>query len=181
LHHRGPPSGGSGAHGRTTFGPPPFDPLLRGSTHVDMADRPHSTFADPRFTERRESIRLIRPFLYNLRRPALPVCGDGAAAAGIPTRPRVRKDARSLFVCDAQTDTSWSKPQDTMRSKFRRVTGLCGSRELSHFAAFFIDQGTKVSIAKSCIFPTFFTEGRYGMVDDGELVGRVPDSACACH
>jgi len=36
-----------------------------------------------------------------------------------------------------------------VRSKIRRVTGLCGSRELSHLAALFIDRGTEVSIAKS--------------------------------
>lgn len=42
-------------------------------------------------------------------------------------------------------------PRRMVRSKIRRVTGLCGSRELSHLAALFIDRGTEVSIAKSCV------------------------------
>jgi len=37
-----------------------------------------------------------------------------------------------------------------LRSKSRRFTSFCNSRDVSHFAAFVIDGGTKVSIVKSC-------------------------------
>ena len=43
-----------------------------------------------------------------------------------------------------------------VRSKVWWFTGFCNSHYVSHFAAFFIDVGTKTSVAESCIGISFF-------------------------
>ena len=71
----------------------------------------------------------------------------GATKIPIPTFREV--PGRSKLVGDARTDAfRGMAPGRTTRSKVRRVAGPCGSRELSHLAAFFVDRGTKVSVAE---------------------------------
>ncbi len=43
-----------------------------------------------------------------------------------------------------------------MRSKIRWFTEFCNSHYVSHFAAFFIDTGAKISVVESCLW---FVEG----------------------
>jgi hypothetical protein len=45
-----------------------------------------------------------------------------------------------------------------VRSKVWWFTGFCNSHYVSHFAAFFIDVGTKTSVAESCIGISFFSK-----------------------
>jgi hypothetical protein len=39
-----------------------------------------------------------------------------------------------------------------MRSKIRWFTEFCNSHYVSHFAAFFIDTGAKISVVESCLW-----------------------------
>ena len=47
-----------------------------------------------------------------------------------------------------------------MRSKIRWLTEFCNSHYVSHFAAFFIDTGAKISVVESCLW--FVTGGGAG-------------------
>ncbi len=53
----------------------------------------------------------------------------------------------------------WHRHERNMRSKIWWFTEPCNSHYVSHFAAFFIVTGTKISIVKSCFsFTSFFVE-----------------------
>ena len=53
------------------------------------------------------------------------------------------------YVIDAQTNTLSANRKYNLRSKIQWFTELCNSHDVSHFAAFFIDRRTKVSVVKS--------------------------------
>ena len=65
---------------------------------------------------------------------------------------------RSLFGTDTQRGvlTGLSRERN-LRSKIWWFTEFCNSHYVSHFAAFFIVTGTKISVAKSCFSFVFLT------------------------
>ena len=83
-------------------------------------------------------------------------------ALNIPTRMYFKKNEmhthRSLFRTDTQRGVLLGLSQErNLRSKIWWFTEFCNSHYVSHFAAFFIVTGTKISIAKSCLlFRMFF-------------------------
>jgi len=52
--------------------------------------------------------------------------------------------------------TLGATPECNLRSKIRWFTEFCNSHYVSHFAAFFIDRRTEISVAKSCIVVIFW-------------------------
>lgn len=68
-------------------------------------------------------------------------------------RPFPKKSIHTI-VCLRHSNRYVVKANLTTHYAFKRsmIHRLCGSHELSHFAAFFIDRGTEVSLAKSCLF-----------------------------
>jgi len=66
--------------------------------------------------------------------------------------PSISSTQLSLCWNDTERSVLWGlSPECNLRSKIRWFTEFCNSHYVSHFAAFFIDRKTEISVAKSCI------------------------------
>jgi hypothetical protein len=81
---------------------------------------------------------------------------------------------RSLFRTDTQRGVVTGLSRDrNLRSKIWWFTEFCNSHYVSHFAAFFIVTGTKISIAKSCFLFRIFFDSWKPKKESGQCLKKV--------